>query len=710
MKQVSQEYQSGVLALKEVPAPALRRGGVLVATAASLLSAGTEKQMVDLAKASLAGKAFARPDLVRQVIEKAKRDGVLDTIKVVRSRLDAPVALGYSCAGRVLEVAEDVQDLRVGDRVACAGAGYASHAEVNFIPKNLVVPIPDAVDFEAAAFVTVGAIALQGVRQAAPMLGERVVVIGLGLIGLLTVQLLKANGCRVLGYDPVEGKCALARSLGADAACSSGLPEAATSFTGGAGADAVLVTASSKSDEPANAAAAISRQKGRVILVGMVGMNLEREPFYKKELDLRLSMSYGPGRYDPNYEEKGQDYPLAYVRWTERRNMSAFLDLIAEAKVTPRSLVTHSFPIEEAERAYALLEGKEPYVGIILRYPDREGEPARRVDLRPPPVAAKPGTLGVGFIGAGTFAKGVLLPELQRQARVRLTGVVTATGLSGGHTANRFGFAYAATDHREVLGDPETDLVFIATRHDTHASLAIAALQAGKHVFVEKPLAIDREQLDAVIAAAERSDRILMVGFNRRFSPLIREAKALLDGRAEPLVMLYRVNAGAIPAESWIRGEEGGGRIVGEVCHFIDTLAFLADALPTETHVVTARGHPDALSMQLGFADGSIGTIVYSSLGDRAFPKEYIEVFGADRVAVIDDFREATFVASGRRSSRKLRRQDKGFAEEIRCFLAAARGEQDRPIAPAALQAVTAATLASWPRAASGKGGEDGPA
>ncbi len=702
MKQVAQHYRSGALSVREVPAPALKAGHVLVATTASLLSAGTEKAMTDLAKASLAGKALARPDLVRQVIDKAKREGIVATLEKVRSKLDNPVALGYSCAGRVVEVGAGVEGFKSGDRVACAGAGYATHAELNAIPKNLCVPIPDGVDDEDAAFVTVGAIALQGVRQAQPTLGERVVVIGLGLLGLITVQLLKANGCRVLGFDPVTAKGALARTLGADAVCTQGLIEAADGFTAGRGADAVIITASTPSDEPANTAAAIARLKGRIVLVGMVGMHLSRDAFYKKELDVRLSMSYGPGRYDPAYEERGHDYPFAYVRWTERRNMEAFLELIGEGRLTPKALVTHRFEIADAEKAYALLDGAEPYIGILLRYPGvASGALARRVEVGARRVTPKAGTLGIGFIGAGNFAKSVLLPELRRQAGLRLTGVATATGLSGTHAAEKFGFGFATTDAEQILADPATDVVFIATRHDTHAPLAIEALKAGKHVFVEKPLAINEVQLDAVMAAAEASDKVLMVGFNRRFASLIVKAKSALKGRTAPLVMLYRVNAGPVPADSWLHGDEGGGRLIGEVCHFIDTLSFLADAPPVERQIAHAKDHADALSLQLRFADGSIGTIVYTSLGDRSFPKEYLEIFGASRVITIDDFRRAVFVSDGRMKRERLTRQDKGFAEELRQFLAAVRGEQLPPIALGALRATTAVTFWAPPPATS---------
>ncbi len=695
MKQITQHYRTGELTLKDLPAPALRPGGVIVATRASLVSAGTEKLLMDLAKASLAGKAMARPDLVRQVVDKAKREGVVSTIEAVRTKLDNPVSLGYSCAGTIIEIGLNVEGLKVGDRVACAGAGYASHAEYNFVPKNLCVPVPEGVDDESAAFVTVGAIALQGVRQAQPTMGERIVVIGLGLLGQLTVQLLKANGCKVLGFDPVASKCDLARALGADGACSSGLPEAAEAFTEGHGADAVIVTASTKSDEPVNTAAEIARVKGRVVLVGMVGMNLQRDRYYRKELDLRLSMSYGPGRYDPDYEEDGRDYPFPYVRWTERRNMQAFLELIQEGRVTPNALITHRFDINDAERAYGLMSGDEPYLGIVITYPAKpDSEPARRIATPAISKQAHAGGNGVGFIGAGNFAKSVLLPGLKKTGGVHLTGVATATGLSGAHVAEKFGFGYATTDYRRILDDPDTATLFVATRHDLHAPLVCEALRAGKNVFVEKPLAIDRGQLAEVMSAAEESPGLLTVGFNRRFAPLIRQAKEILVGRTTPLMMIYRVNAGPVPAESWLQRAEGGGRIVGEVCHFVDTLQFLAGARPAGVHAVQARGHPDALSIQISFEDGSVGTIVYSSLGDRSFAKEYIEVFSAGRVIAIDDFRSATFVSDGNRTRKRTLRQDKGFREEFRCFLDAISGNGELPIGLPSLAATTETTFA----------------
>ena len=700
MRMMMQHYRSGELEVVDVPAPALGAKGVIVATSASLVSAGTEKMLVDLAKASLIGKAYARPDLVRQVVDKAKREGIASTIKQVRHKLDNPIPLGYSCAGRVLEVGTEVAGLEVGRRVACGGAGYANHAEINYVPQNLCVPIPDGVDDEAAAFVTVGAIALQGVRQAAPTLGERFAVIGLGLIGQLTVQLLKANGCRVLGYDVDGAKAALALDLGADAATAEALAERADAFSDGRGVDGVIVAASTQSSEPIALAGEIARPKGRVVVVGMVGMTVPREPYYKKELDLRLSMSYGPGRYDANYEEKGQDYPFAHVRWTEQRNMQAFLELVAEGKVTPGRLITHRFEIAKAHEAYRLLGAEEPYIGIVLTYPEAteaELAPRRRLALTAAPRAAR-ARHRVGVIGAGNHACAVLLPHVAKTAGVELTGVATATGLTSKRVGEKFGFAYCTTDYSQVIADPETDTVFIATRHDRHAAIALDALAAGKAVFVEKPLAVDRAELDRLVAAVADGGGSLMVGFNRRFAPLLVKAKAFVDDRTQPLMLVYRVNAGAVSAEHWVQQSEGAGRIVGEVCHFVDALQFVTGAAPRTVHAAKVAGpagaENDALSVAINFADGSLGTIVYSSLGDTSYPKDYLEIFGRDLVVTITDYRRAEMVRGGRRRTLKPRAQDKGFRGELAAFFEALRAGAPMPIPFASMVATTETTFA----------------
>lgn len=697
MKQVEQNYRSGALRVAEVPAPRAGPGRLLVGTRVSLISSGTERQLVDLAKASLAGKAMARPDLVRQVINKAQREGIVPTLEKAFAKLDTPIPLGYSLAGVVLEAGAGIGAYKARDRVACAGAGFANHAEINAVPKNLCAAIPEGVDDEEASFITLGAIALQGVRVAAPILGERVVVLGLGLIGLLTVQLLKANGCRVLGFDPSPERAKLALELGADEAVEAELQLAVTGFSEGQGADAVIVTASTRSSEPINTAAAISRMKGRVVVVGMVGMELDREPFYKRELDLRLSMSYGPGRYDSRYEIDGQDYPFGYVRWTEQRNMQAFLELVAAQRVTPKALVTHRFPIAEAERAYQIVTGDEPHLGILLTYPEQEGAlPIRRVMLEKlaPAAAAGRAALGVGFIGFGNYAKSVLMPALKKVGGALLTGVATTSGISARHAAERYGFAFGATEPAEVLADDATDVIFVATRHDSHAKYITSALAAGKHVFCEKPLAMDRDELASILAAATGARTSLTVGFNRRFAPMMVEAKAALDGRSAPLVALYRINAGALPRDSWIKGTEGGGRIIGEVCHFVDALTFLCGAPPVEVQAIAAQGYDDAASILMRMADGSTGTIVYSSIGDPNAPKEFLEVLAEGRVIRLDDFRRLTITTRGRTLRRRHARQHKGHQELLAAFLASVRTGSEPPITLAELAAVTEATFA----------------
>ena len=688
MKQVEQNYRSGKLRVIDAPAPAIDEVSALVRSRVSLISAGTEKQIVELARASLAGKAMARPDLVRQTLRKVKAEGILPVVRKVFARLDTPIPLGYSLAGEVIE-AGAAAGVRPGARVACAGAGIANHAEYNAVPKNLMVPIPEGVSDQDASFVTLGAIALQGVRVAAPTLGERVVVSGLGLIGLLTVQLLRANGCRVLGFDPNPDRAALALELGADAAVSAGLAAAAAGFTGGHGADAVIVTASTKSSEPVNQAAEISRMKGRVVVVGLVGMSIDRDPFYKRELDLRLSMSYGPGRYDPAYEREGQDYPLPYVRWTEQRNMSAFLELVAAGRVTPSRLVTHRFGIAEAEQAYKLMDGDEPYLAILLDYPDQGAGPERAVQVgtatRPPAGG------GTAFVGFGNYARGILFPAFRKAGGEGLAAVVTATGISARAAAEKHGFARAATDAAEVFAAPEISTIFITTRHDSHAELAARALEAGKHVFVEKPLALTRDELDRVMAAARSAPGILAVGFNRRFAPMVAEAKAALAGRTAPLNMVYTVNAGAVPRDSWLHGAEGGGRIAGEVCHFIDTLSAIAGSAPAAVESMSPDGIDDSAALLLRFADGSVGTILYSSIGDPSVPKERIDVFAAGTVVEIVDFSRIAIARGGSRRERKAR-QDKGQQAMVAAFLGG-RAAGRPPVPLDLVEAVSAATL-----------------
>lgn len=689
MKQIIQSYKTGEMALEEVPRPQVTRGTVLVETAVSVISAGTEKMLVDLARKSLLGKARARPDLVRKVVATARREGLVNTLQKVRSKLDTPIPLGYSCAGIVRETGDETEGLHPGDPVACGGAGYANHAHWNVVPRNLCVKIPrpgngrngDPVSFEEAAFTTVGAIALQGVRQAALTLGESVAVIGLGLIGQLAVQLCKACGCRVLGADLDPAKIELALKLGADAAVTSGdLERTALAFTWGIGVDAVLVTASSRDSSCMQIAGEISRLKGRVVVVGQVGMEIPRDDYYRKELDVRLSLSYGPGRYDAQYEEGGHDYPLPYVRWTEQRNMQAFLELVAAGRVDVRPLVTHRFSFEESLQAYRMiLGGTEPYLGVVLRYATLP-EP-RRIPVSAAREPQKESTLGIGVIGAGSFARGVLLPALKRHPRARFVGVATARGMNARAVAEQFGFAWCTENPGEILADDAVKALVVATRHNLHGPLVLDALRAGKHVFVEKPLCLNAEELAAIRKTWQDLSRdtppVLMTGFNRRFSPLGERLRNALAGRSTPLVLSYRVNAGFVPRDSWVQDPvEGGGRILGEVCHFVDLLRFLVGA-PVRT-VQAACVHTDdvrhtgrdSVAVTLTYEDGSLGTVLYHALGSPDCPKERLEAAADGKVLVLDDYRNLE-VYGGSRNVGGRGKQDKGFQREMEAFMGA---------------------------------------
>ena len=678
MRQVVQHMRTGKLSVEEVPNPTVQPGGLLVATRASLISVGTERATVGVAKKSLVGKAMDRPDLVRKVVQKVQKDGLLDTARMVSARLDAPAALGYSCAGVILEVGEGVTGFTVGDRVACAGQNYASHAEVVFVPQNLCVKIPDAVTFDDAAYVTVGAIALQGVRQADPKLGDIVAVVGLGLVGQLTVQLLRANGCRVIAADPDETKQALARKLGAEVATApDGLATVAESVSDGHGVDAVLIAASSKSSAPVELAGEIARRKGRVVVIGAVGMTLPREPYYFKELELRLSTSYGPGRYDPDYEEKGKDYPYGYVRWTERRNMAAFLQLIAEDNLNVDVLTHHRVPIGRAEEAYSkIMDAADSPLGVLLTYEGTAGTTSSKtVMLR----EAKPlARVRFGLIGAGSHVKDALVPALKKVAEAEVVSVCTQRGINARALATRLGAARCTTDYREVLADADVNAVLIGTRHDLHAEIVIAALKAGKHVFVEKPLCLTRAELDEIAktyAEAARSGLRLAVGFNRRFSPHFARAADFLRDRRSPLVMTYRVNAGAIPPDHWTQDPEiGGGRIIGEGCHFVDYLQTLSGGRVVSVYATAAEGEAgpmdDQAVLSLRFSDGSVGTIVYAAGGDTALPKERCEVFADGKSVVMDDFARSEFYSGGRRTVFKTGARDKGFDVQMQNFCA----------------------------------------
>lgn len=671
-------------------------------TAASLISSGTERVAVETAQKSLIGRALDQPALVKKVIERATQEGIANTVGAVRAKLASNVALGYSAAGTVIEIGERVTNFREGDRVACAGLGYASHAEVLAVPKNLCARLPEDVSFEAAAFGTVGAIALQGVRLAEPALGEFVVVIGLGLIGQLTVQLLKASGCHVFGIDLDVSKVDLANRAGADngSAPDDQPKERVLQWTRGRGADAVIITAATDSNQPIELAGDVSRLKGRVVAVGDVGLNIPRQTFYDRELTFCVSKSYGPGRYDPEYEERGLDYPFAYVRWTEGRNLEAFLDLIADGRVNVDPLITHRFDLDKTGEAYKLITGEkgEPHIGVILTY-DTDRQVERRIPL--PAQAASPAeSVRVGMIGAGGYAKGVLLPQF-KSAGVGFALIATASGVTAREVGAQYDFRAAVSDADEVIDDSSTNLIVIATRHDSHAKLAARALEHGKHVFVEKPLALNDEQLQDVTGAAANSAGTLTVGFNRRFSPLAIQAKDFFANRSTPLSINYRVNAPPVRREHWTNDPiEGGGRIIGEVCHFVDLLHFLTGSLVTRVFAESIAAassnvhNEDSVVIAVRLADGSNASISYFTDGDRALPKERIEIFGGGRTFVIDDFVNASAFENGKEKKTKLRKPDKGQANQVRAVCAVVRAGLPALITLEDLATTTRATFA----------------
>jgi predicted dehydrogenase/threonine dehydrogenase-like Zn-dependent dehydrogenase len=704
MKQVIQEMDSGVVRVVEVPAPLLRAGGVLVRTTHSVISVGTERSTVELGRKSLVGKALQRPDQVRKVLDTASREGVASAYHKVKTRLSDLSPMGYSASGVVEGVGEGVRGLEVGDLVACAGAGYANHAERLWVPQNLVVRAPAGVGSEAAAFATLGAIAMQGVRQAEPRLGERVLVIGLGILGQLTVQFLVASGVRAMGVDLDPSRVELAREHGAVGMVRSDDVESRVhEATDGLGADAVIITAATSSTDPMELAGTLARDRARVVVVGAVPIEVPRSPYYEKELDVRLSRSYGPGRYDPAYEEQGHDYPVGYVRWTEQRNMQAFLELVGDGRVVLDRLITHRFDFGDAVQAYDAVTGDEATsaLGVVLRYASEpEPEPAR-IEVGGGAAGRSAGMVpgvgaGIGLIGAGSFAQGVLLPAL-RKLDVLLLGVSSAGGVSARKAAEAHGFRYLAVSSDEILADPDVGAVIIATRHGDHARLAAAALRAGKAVFVEKPLALNDEELDDVMAAAQGGPP-LMVGYNRRFAPATVFLRDRLGSLPGGKVVHVRANAGYIPSTSWVHDPvEGGGRLIGEACHFIDLALFLVGSPAVRVETVALGGTDPAASLQDNFvvtlscADGSVASVLYTAKGSPRSGKERVEMFAAGRTGVIDDFRSAE--VHWRRRERWKGRQDKGHRAEMEAFVAAFRGNGPSPIPLDALEHGARVTL-----------------
>jgi polar amino acid transport system substrate-binding protein len=686
MKQLIQNFKTGDLYVDQVPPPSLSEGYVLVENMFSLISAGTERGTVKVAQANIIGKAKQRPDLVAQVMQNLKKEGLQATINKVRTKLDSLKALGYSTSGIVMASMDKNSLFKPGDRVACAGQDYASHAEIVAVPQNLVVKIPDNVSFEEAAFTTLGSIALQGVRQAAPEIGGKICVIGLGLLGQLTCQILKANGCEVFGIDLNESLVQLAKQLSAHATLNRNDPNlisACENFTGGNGFDSVIITAAAPTNDPIELSAEILRKKGKVIVVGAVKMDIPRDPhFYRKELDLRMSCSYGPGRYDVNYEENGIDYPYSFVRWTEQRNMEAFLTLLSRKAIDIKPLITHIFDVDDAVKAYDLVVGvtKEHFIGILLKYSPNDKKTLTFHQVNDLPAS----THNIGFVGAGSFAQSYLIPAVKEWG-ASLDGVVTANGMSSKNVLDKFRFNFCSSDINDLLNKEDINTIFIATPHNIHSELVIKSLKANKSVYVEKPLAINEQQLTEVIRAKSESNKPLMVGFNRRFAPISVKLRNELVSAGEPLVVNIRVNAGFISKEHWTQQPEiGAGRIIGEICHFIDLMQYFTGSEPVKVFAESISTDNDKISPEdniavvVKFKDGSLGNLTYHANGDKSLPKERIEVSSAGSIGVINDFKDGVFYKDGK--ARKLKSSGKGHREEVTAFLDAIKNGKDSPI------------------------------
>lgn len=710
MKEVVQSARSGELELVEVPAPSPGRGQVLVRNEFSVVSPGTDKLAMNFARKSLLAKARSRPDLTRQVIRKLRQEGPLSTYRTVMTRLENPQPLGYSCAGVVLEVGDEVAHFGPGDRVACAGAGYANHAEFVVVPENLVARVPDGVSLEHACFSTVGAIAMQGLRVAEPTLGEICVVIGLGLIGQLTVQLARANGCRVLAIDIDPTRVELARTNGAEWAMTTrdNSPAWSDENTGGYGVDFALVTAASDTAEPLQFAAELCRLQGRIVMVGAMPIELDRRIFYEKALSLRMSTSYGPGRYNRSYEESGFDYPLPYVRWTENRNLQSFLALVAAGAVNPATLQSPVVPFAEAVRTYSdLAAGVSPSLAVVFRYDAEKGSPIRTLEISRGAAAGgrQPReTIGVGFLGAGNYAKAVLLPALEHAKHVEHVAIVTATGPSALRTGEKFGFARCGTDAAALLADASVDLVFVTTRHDSHARLAVEALRAGKAVWLEKPVGLDLDEANDVALAVQETGGFLAIGYNRRFSSHSRAIRQAFARRQGSLAIHYVIAAGPPPGGTWLLDpREGGGRIIGEACHFVDLCTFLVGAPPVSVYARSLSHDSvgdDSMVSVLGFADGSTATIEYLAKSSPDLPKERFEVSCDGRTAHCDNFRSTHFSDA---KDIETFNQDKGQGTAIEEVIDALRQGRSSPFTLFEITGVSMATFAMLESARTGR-------
>lgn len=697
MLQLTQKLNNGEMVVQDVPAPQLGKGMILIRNHYSLISAGTESSTVKAARKSLIGKAQERPQQVKQVIDTLIQQGPVQTYRAVTKKLEAYSPLGYSSAGEVIEVGEGVTEFVKGDLVACAGVGYAVHAEIVAVPQNLAVKLKPDSNIKNAAYNTLGAIALQGIRQADLRLGETCAVIGLGLLGQLTCLMLKASGVRVVGVDVSSTAVATAKAHCADLALTrnaSGIEDQINQFTNGVGVDAVIISAATDSLDPVNFAATIARKKGKVVVLGAVPTGFDRDPYwYRKELELKMSCSYGPGRYDLNYEEKGIDYPVAYVRWTEKRNMEAFQQLIADKLIDIDYLTTHIMELEKAPDAYDMILNKtEPYLGVVLKYDiEKEQHILQTIEIS---KASSIGKINIGFIGAGSYAQGNLLPNLPKNVEVSRKGILTNTGATSKRVAERFGFEFCTSDEKQIFDNADINTVFIATRHDSHAEYVLKTLKAGKNVFVEKPVCLTPNELNEITLNYTGKQQLL-VGFNRRFSQLSVLLKKQLG--ASPMTMNYRINAGKIPSDTWIQDMEiGGGRIIGEVCHFIDYLTWLNSSLPISvfaTSLPDVENNNDTLNIQLTFANGSIGVVSYYANGPKSLPKEYIEVFQSGKAGVLNNFKELQ-VFGKKTIKKKLFNQDKGQSVMVTEFINSLLKGGESPISFEEISAVTKACFA----------------
>jgi predicted dehydrogenase/threonine dehydrogenase-like Zn-dependent dehydrogenase len=694
MKQIIQNYRTGKVELAEVPVPLCPPNSILVKNQASLISIGTERSIIELGQKSLLGKARARPDLVKRFLDKAKKEGFVKTFKEALGRLDNPTPLGYSSAGKVIEVGKNIRKFSPGDRVTCIGAGFASHAEYITVPENLCQLIPDNITYDEASFGMLGIIALHGVRCVKITFGESVAVIGLGLLGLLTVQLLKAYGCKVIGMDIERKKVEMAGKLGAAHAFLSEeeFKNGVERITNGNGVDAVIITAATKSSAPVNNAVDIVRYGGRVVIVGVVDIHPHRNEMWHKEVEIMVAKGGGAGIFDPFYENKGVDYPIGYVRWTENRNLKEFLRLVSIGRIDLKPLITHKFQIEDALKVYeSLIKGNlKNSIGVILNYA-QEKEPNRSVSLKTPAIKiASDEKINLGVIGAGLFGKTLLLPTLKKMRGVRLHAISTSSGASAYHTGKRYGFERCTADYKEILENRSINGVIILTPHSLHAKMVIESLQMRKHIFVEKPLCINKEELTEIMKTySSFNDKCLMVGYNRRFSPHSIKVEQYLKDRSSPLVINYRINAGFIPADHWVHSEEeGGGRIVGEICHFVDMMQFLTKSEPIRVYAERVTGDDktvissDNVGIVIKFKDGSVGNIIYSASGDKAFSREQIEIFCESTTIVLTDYRKTLFYKGGKRNVFRTANQEIGYKEELQHFIDVIKGNSTLKLLP----------------------------